>query len=90
MKIFNTDEENLHIFRATWEFSMKFSRKKCLMIILKVTKNRGLLSLVLKITKDLLNPFSTIVLFCTLRKHQKTFGFQGYKMGTLARIGLIR
>ena len=38
MKTVNVDEENLHIFRTNGENSMKFSRKTCLMIILKVTK----------------------------------------------------
>ena len=36
MKIVNTDEENFHIFRTTWEISIIFSGKMCL--ILKVTK----------------------------------------------------
>ena len=41
MKIVNTDEKNLHIFRTTRRISMKFSGKMCLMIILKVTKKQG-------------------------------------------------
>ena len=41
MKLINVDEENLHIFRTTREMSMKFSKKICLMIISKVTKNQG-------------------------------------------------
>ena len=38
---YNTDEENLHIFRTPWGTSTKFSGKMCLTIILKVTKNQG-------------------------------------------------
>ena len=41
MKIVNTNEKNLHIFRATRRISMKFSGKMCLMIILKATKKQG-------------------------------------------------
>ena len=41
MKIANIDRESLHIFWTTWEISMKFSGKVCLVIILKVTKNQG-------------------------------------------------
>ena len=33
MKIVNTEEKHLHIFPTTWEISMKFSGKICLMII---------------------------------------------------------
>ena len=42
MKIANIDRENLHIFCANWEPSMKFPGKMCLMIILKVSENHGL------------------------------------------------
>ena len=42
MKIGNIDRENLHMFWTTREISMKFSEKKWLMIMLKVTKNQGL------------------------------------------------
>ena len=41
MKIGNIDRENLHMFWTTREISMKFSEKKWLMIMLKVTKNQG-------------------------------------------------
>ena len=34
----NIEEDNFHI---TKQISMKFSRKKCLMIVLKVTKKHG-------------------------------------------------
>ena len=37
----NIDEENLHIFRKTWENSKKCSGNMCCMIILKVTKIQG-------------------------------------------------
>ena len=38
MTIANIDREILHNFWTTWEILIKFSRKMCLMIILKVTK----------------------------------------------------
>ena len=38
MKIVDIEEENLHIFWASWRISMKFSEKMRLMIILLVTK----------------------------------------------------
>ena len=41
MKMINIDEENLHIFRTTWENSKKCSGNMCRMIILKVTKIQG-------------------------------------------------
>ena len=41
MKIVNIDRDFLHIFRMTWQNSMKFSGKMCFEIILKVTKNQG-------------------------------------------------
>ena len=41
IKIVNTGEENLHIFRTTSGISIKYLGKLCLMIILKVTKNQG-------------------------------------------------
>ena len=41
IKIVNTGEENLYIFRTTWGILMKFSGKISLMIILKVTKSQG-------------------------------------------------
>ena len=42
MKIVNTDEENLHIFRTPSGILMKFSGNICLMITLKVEeKNKG-------------------------------------------------
>ena len=44
MKLANIDEENLHIFLATWGTLMKFSEKMCLIIILKVTKKQGFTS----------------------------------------------
>ena len=40
-KIANIDREIVHIFWTTWRNSMKFSRKICLKIILKVTKKQG-------------------------------------------------
>ena len=40
-KFANIDREFLHIFWMTWGKSIKFSRKMCLKIILKVTKNLG-------------------------------------------------
>ena len=40
MKIANIDREILHNFWKTWGISMKFSRKMCLMIILKFTKKQ--------------------------------------------------
>ena len=43
MKIANIDREFLHIFWTTWGNSIKFSGKMCLKIILKVTKNQGLI-----------------------------------------------
>ena len=42
MKIVNAEKKHLHIFPTTWEISMKFSGKICLMIISKVTKSRVL------------------------------------------------
>ena len=42
MRITNADVENLHIFWTIGIISMKFSWKICLIIILKVTKNEGL------------------------------------------------
>ena len=41
MKIANIDRETIHIFWTTLEISIKFSGKMCLMILLKVTKNKG-------------------------------------------------
>ena len=41
MKIANIDRKSLHIFRATWEISMKFSGKMWFVIILKVSKRQG-------------------------------------------------
>ena len=41
MKLANIGEQNLHIFWTTRRISMKFSGKKSLMIILKVTKKQG-------------------------------------------------
>ena len=41
IKIVNTGEDYLHIFQTTTGIFMKLSRKMCLMIILKVTKNHG-------------------------------------------------
>ena len=41
IKIVNTGEENLYIFRTTWGILMKFSGKISLMIILKITKSQG-------------------------------------------------
>ena len=41
MKIVNIEGENLPISWTTWGMSMKFSGKTWLMIILKVTKNKG-------------------------------------------------
>ena len=38
MKIANIDKESLHIFWMNWGFSLKFSGKMWLIIILKVTK----------------------------------------------------
>ena len=43
MKIANIDREILHNIWTTWWISMKFFGKMCLMIILKVTKNQGLI-----------------------------------------------
>ena len=40
MKIANIFREILHNFSTTWEISMKFSGKMCLMIILNITKNQ--------------------------------------------------
>ena len=42
MKIVKIDEENLQTFQTTRGISMKFSRKMCLMIILKIKKSQGL------------------------------------------------
>ena len=41
MKIVSIEGESLHIFWTTWGISMKFSERKWLMIILKVTKKQG-------------------------------------------------
>ena len=41
MKIVNIEGENLHIFWTTWGISIKLSGKMWLMIMLKVTKNKG-------------------------------------------------
>ena len=42
MKMVNINEENLHIFRTTFEgISMAFSGKICLVTILKVTNKQG-------------------------------------------------
>ena len=43
IKIVNTGEDYLHIFQTTTGIFMKLSRKMCLMIILKVTKNHGVI-----------------------------------------------
>ena len=40
-KIYNFDEESLHIFRTTCWISMKYLEKMYLRIIFKVTKNHG-------------------------------------------------
>ena len=40
MKIVNIEEKSYHIFRTTWEISIKCSGKMWFMIILKVTKNQ--------------------------------------------------
>ena len=40
MKIANLDREIIRNFWTTWEISMKFSGKLCLMIIIKVTKDQ--------------------------------------------------
>ena len=42
MKIANIDTEFLHIFWTAWGNSMKFSRKVCLKIVLKVRKKQSL------------------------------------------------
>ena len=41
IKIADIDREILNHFWKTWEISMEFSGKMCLMVILKVTKNHG-------------------------------------------------
>ena len=43
MKISNIDRKILHNFWTTWGISMKFSGKLCLIIMLKVTKNQGVI-----------------------------------------------
>ena len=42
MKIVNTDEENLNMLPTPGGISIKFSEKMCLMMVLKVTKIKGL------------------------------------------------
>ena len=42
MKIAFIAREILHVFWTSWGISMKFSGKMWLMIILKVTKNKGI------------------------------------------------
>ena len=42
LKLDNIDEENLDVFRKISSISIKFSRKMCLMIILKSQKIRAL------------------------------------------------
>ena len=40
MKTGNTEEENNHIFQATWRIMMRFSGKIWLIITVKVTKKQ--------------------------------------------------
>ena len=41
MKIVNINIENLHIFLTTWNISVTFLGKMCIMLTLKVTKFQG-------------------------------------------------
>ena len=73
MEVVNTDGENLYIFWTIWEISMKFSRKMCLMIILKFRQKKEqvfTLSLEDKFLEKLQGGGSEIEPLCSLFKGQ--------------------